>query len=90
VGELAGGDRQDDVPASLEVGALGAVALERPTVGVVLPGVDFDDEPLGAPQEVDFVAVEPDVYCRLGKVGRFQQAAQDVLGRGAGEAVSPR
>jgi hypothetical protein len=54
--ELVGGRAQELVAGGLDGVAFSAVVFERRAGAVVVPAVDLDGEPLGAPEEVDVEA----------------------------------
>ena len=55
------GDAQGAIAGGQRVGVAVAVGLERFAVGVELPTVELDDQPLGSEQRVDLVAGHRDV-----------------------------
>jgi hypothetical protein len=65
--KLAPGEADDLVAKHRQSSITGSIALERGSAPVCLPAVDFDDQTLSPPQEIDLEVVDGHVYCRLGK-----------------------
>jgi hypothetical protein len=63
------GDADDRVAERLQRDVAPAIVLEGRGREVELATVELDDEALFSPEEVDLVAVDPDVHLRLRKVG---------------------
>ena len=65
--QRAPGETNDLVAQKSEVDIPGAVLLERRAGSVCVPAIDFDDEALFGPVEVDLVSGNPNVDLGLGK-----------------------
>ncbi len=72
-------------PRRLERRVLAAVALKGPVRGMKPKAVDLDYEALGAPEEVDLVAVNTCVDLGRRQLGPADQVQKPLLGLGSGQ-----
>jgi hypothetical protein len=64
---MAPGETNDLVAQNSKAGIPGAVLLESGSGPMCTPAVDFDNESLVAPEEVDLVSGNPSIELGLGK-----------------------
>jgi hypothetical protein len=83
---MAPGETNDLVAQNSKAGIPGAVLLESGSGPMCTPAVDFDNESLIAPEEVDLVSGNPSIDLGLGKGGT--EVGERACGIGHGYPVA--